>query len=61
MSGMQPDLEENVLKLETGAIYEGCLFNGMRQGQGKQTWPDGSYYIGEFYNDKAHGSGKLVI
>lgn len=30
------------LVLETGAIYEGDLVNGIRTGKGRQTWPDGN-------------------
>lgn len=31
----------------------------MRDGKGKHTWPDGSYYEGDWLSDKAHGKGKV--
>ena len=32
--------------LNTGATYHGEWLNGAREGQGTQTWRDGSVYIG---------------
>jgi hypothetical protein len=29
---------------EDGRVYEGPLLNGMKDGQGKLTYPDGAYY-----------------
>lgn len=31
----------------------------MRDGKGTHSWPDGSYYKGEWLEDKANGFGKL--
>ena len=31
--------------------YEGCWENGLRNGQGKQTWKDGSQYEGNWVDD----------
>ena len=48
------------ITLESGANYDGEWKNGLRDGLGKQTWPDGSIYEGEWINDKSHGKGKLI-
>ncbi len=32
--------------MKNGGIYEGEWKEGRRDGQGKHTWPDGSYYEG---------------
>lgn len=32
------------LTLENGTVYIGQFFNGMRNGRGKQVWPDFSLY-----------------
>ena len=36
------------LEMEGGATYEGEWANNKRDGKGKQTWPDGSSYDGEW-------------
>ena len=42
------------------AIYEGEFKNGKREGYGKFSNKDGSYYyIGQWINDKMNGKGKL--
>ena len=41
--------------LDSGAVYEGEWFNGVRDGQGKQEWLDGSRYEGQWRNGKANG------
>ena len=38
--------------MDNGGFYEGEWKNGLRDGQGKQTWPDKSYYEGEWFEDK---------
>ena len=32
----------------------------IREGRGKQIWPDGSLYEGFWRNDKANGKGRLI-
>lgn len=32
----------------------------MKNGKGKESWPNGTIYEGEFYDDKKHGQGKFV-
>ena len=34
------------MHLDSGAVYEGEWLNGVRDGQGKQEWLDGSRYEG---------------
>jgi hypothetical protein len=48
--------------LENGAKYEGewLLGNEVRQGKGKQIWPDGSLYEGWWVDNKANGKGRLI-
>ncbi|KRX01019.1 hypothetical protein PPERSA_09625 [Pseudocohnilembus persalinus] len=52
-------LENEVIKSEDGEIYKGQTYKGVRNGNGKQTYKDGTYYIGEFIDDKKSGKGKL--
>jgi len=47
------------VSLESGAVYEGEWLNGMRDGHGKQQWPDSSRYEGMWREGKANGHGKL--
>lgn len=35
-----------IIKMKNGGNYVGEWLNEMRDGQGKHTWPDGSYYEG---------------
>jgi len=34
--------------MKNGGRYEGEWKEGMRDGKGKHTWPDGSYYDGKW-------------
>lgn len=46
---------------EEGSRYCGDRVEGRgRHGQGRQEWPDGSSYEGQWQDDKAHGKGKFV-
>lgn len=42
-------------------MWIGYTLNGVRHGPGKIEFPDGSYYNGEWENDKSNGYGELVI
>ncbi|KAL6078343.1 agglutinin-like protein 2 [Balamuthia mandrillaris] len=44
----------------TTMVYEGHFKYGQREGQGKQDFGDGRVYEGEFRNDLAEGSGRLL-
>ena len=47
-------------RLESGgAVYEGDLRQGLRDGFGLQTWPDGSSFAGEWKEGLQHGEGVL--
>ena len=44
------------IHFENRSVYQGELKdNTIRNGYGTQTWPDGSRYVGQWLNDKAHG------
>ena len=55
------DLGKRVLRapvmLESGAVYDGEWLNGMRDGNGKQTWPNGDRYVGQWRRGAACGLG----
>jgi len=36
-------------------VYEGEWLDGLRDGEGKQEWPDGSRYEGQWHLGKANG------
>ena len=40
----------------------GCVFDGMwtsdNRSEGRQTWPDGRTYVGQWKGDHRHGQGK---
>ena len=40
--------------------YSGQWKDGIREGHGKLTWPDGSWYEGEFQHNCIEGQGKKV-
>lgn len=57
-----PDMNgyyENV-KSDNGDIYTGDFVAGLYDGKGKCTYSDGSYYEGEWSNDKENGKGIYV-
>lgn len=43
---------------KNGDTYDGDWVNGVREGQATYNFPNGSYFIGGFKNDKQHGLGK---
>mmetsp|Transcript_88402 Transcript_88402/g.138394 ORF Transcript_88402/g.138394 Transcript_88402/m.138394 type:complete len:404 (+) Transcript_88402:32-1243(+) len=46
-------------RFRTGATYDGEWLGGMRDGIGKQCWPDGTVYVGEWRRGRAGGSGEM--
>jgi hypothetical protein len=50
---------KEVIKYNNDAVYEGYIVNGMKEGRGVQTWPDGSEYDGEWKENTAWGEGTL--
>lgn len=46
-------------EFDNGDVYEGCRdVEERRNGKGKYTWADGSYYNGEWVNNKKEGIGE---
>ena len=44
---------------DNGDVYEGCTdVEGRFNGKGKYTWANGSYYDGDWVNNKKQGSGE---
>ena len=43
-----------------GDEYCGTFVRGSRQGRGKYNWGDGSYYEGEWREDRMNGFGVFV-
>ena len=39
--------------------YEGDLVNGMKEGKGTYTWPNGNKYVGEWKNNAINGKGEF--
>lgn len=53
------DLDKKFISTD-GANYKGDLDSrGRKNGKGCQKWPDGSMYVGEWKNNKAHGTGEF--
>ena len=46
--------------MQDGTKFIGELMNGVRNGQGKQVWPDHSLYEGYWSNDKANAKGRMI-
>jgi len=59
--GMRQGFGVYVYKLRPGRAkprrYEGSWRRSERCGEGKETWPDGSYYEGSYEHDQFHGKG----
>lgn len=47
------------VKVYDGGIYKGDMQNGMRHGEGTYFYKDGRKYVGQWKDDKEHGSGVL--
>lgn len=47
-----------VAALADGAIYDGEMADGIIQGKGRMTWPNGDRYEGHFLDGLFHGQGK---
>ncbi len=58
LTGIQPAKQytnQGSIKLQGGEIYEGSLVDGVPQGKGIMTYPDGSIYKGEFKAGEPYG------
>jgi hypothetical protein len=67
-ASFQECLRQEIAKLNTtytfslsGAVYEGNLTHGNRQGKGKFVWPNGNTYEGDYVDNKRHGEGKYIM
>lgn len=49
------------LLLNNKCKYEGSFVNGLREGKGNFTWPDGTMYSGDWKADKQTGNASLII
>ena len=56
VESIKKDLEFTIKKYDNGN-YEGEIKNDMKEGYGKYTTDDGTYYIGQFSHDLRHGKG----
>ena len=43
-----------------GNAYAECIEGDCRNGQGTETWSNGTKYVGEFKNGKLHGQGTIT-
>ena len=51
----------NRVALPNGSLYSGKIKYGViREGNGKNHWPNGDYYSGEWLNDHPHGQGEML-
>ena len=51
---------EPIIELEGGLRYQGSMERGLPHGEGKLTWPNGDYYLGNFKYGKRNGFGSRV-
>ena len=49
-----------LIKFKNGIEYEGEWMGNLRDGWGRQKWPDGAIYEGQWENNKAEGKGKFT-
>ena len=49
-----------VIKLQSGAIYEGEILHSKRSGTGLISWPDGAKYEGQWKHNLPSGKGKFI-
>ena len=52
--------EEGEWTYASGIVYSGSWIKGQRHGQGKLLWADGTFYKGEFKDDKCAGKGDFI-
>ena len=49
--------QDQIKQYDEGSVYEGAFKNGLRNGLGKYTMPDGFTYEGEWKDDQIQGKG----
>ena len=52
-------LEGEGICIERGIKYKGMFKNGLKSGDGREEWPDKSFYCGQFEKNLKHGNGKF--
>lgn len=58
-SGAPGGRERRWHRFRSGATYDGEWVGGVRDGMGKQCWPDGTVYVGEWKRGRSGGSGEI--
>lgn len=49
------------IEIDNGSVYHGFWSDeGLRQGKGRQLWPDGSFFEGLWMNDMSNIRGRLI-
>ena len=59
IADISSDKVNQSFRYEDNSTFEGQMISNKRNGYGKQTWADGSEYIGYWENDMANGKGKF--
>ncbi|MDP7536458.1 MAG: hypothetical protein QF470_01320 [Methylococcales bacterium] len=52
-------IEQGSIRSDSEGRYVGVLVDGVRQGQGRYTFPEGQFYQGEFDQGNFHGKGRF--
>jgi len=52
-------IEQGSIRSDSEGRYVGVLVDGVRQGQGRYTFPEGQFYQGEFVQGNFHGKGSF--
>ncbi len=52
-------IEPGFIRSDSEGRYVGVLVDGIRQGQGRYTFPEGQFYQGEFDQGNFHGKGRF--
>ena len=52
-------IEQSSIRSDSEGRYVGVLVDGVRQGQGRYTFPEGQFYQGEFDQGHFHGKGRF--
>ncbi|KAG9390902.1 hypothetical protein J8273_7167 [Carpediemonas membranifera] len=44
----------------SGAEFKGIIKDGLYEGEGEYTWPNGAKYVGEWRSGQMHGAGRFI-
>lgn len=56
----EPQSDINIIEFDNGDVYEGDISNGMRHGNGRIVYRDGTSFEGEWVNDKIGAKGIYI-